>query len=102
MKKQEFLRALWNKLSELPKEDIETSLDYYAEMIEDRMESQALPIPADRLRQTENRFTAATMMIITEHRYRRRNLTQLSSGFSSSLVFRYGSRCSWWDCPCCW
>ena len=39
MKKQEFLRALWNKLSELPKEDIETSLDYYAEMIEDRMES---------------------------------------------------------------
>ena len=33
MKKQEFLRALWNKLSELPKEDIETSLDYYAEMM---------------------------------------------------------------------
>ena len=39
MTKQEFLKALWTKLSELPKDDVEQSLDYYAEMIEDRIES---------------------------------------------------------------
>lgn len=38
MTKQEFLKALWTKLSELPKDDVEQSLDYYAEMIEDRIE----------------------------------------------------------------
>jgi uncharacterized membrane protein len=39
MNKQEFLTALWKQLSEVPSEDVEESLDYYSEMIEDRMES---------------------------------------------------------------
>ena len=39
MNKQEFLKTLWNRLSELPNEDVERSLDYYAEMIDDRVES---------------------------------------------------------------
>ena len=39
MTKQEFLRALWNKLSALPSEDVGRALDYFSEMIDDRMES---------------------------------------------------------------
>ena len=39
MKKQEFLAELWKQLSDAPKEDVERSLDYYTEMIEDRIES---------------------------------------------------------------
>ena len=39
MTKQEFLRELWNKLTELPQEDVEKSLDYYSEMIDDRVEN---------------------------------------------------------------
>lgn len=38
MNKQEFLAALRNALSGLPQEDIEQSIDFYSEMIEDRME----------------------------------------------------------------
>ena len=38
MTKQEFLRELWNRLTELPQEDVEKSLDYYSEMIDDRVE----------------------------------------------------------------
>ncbi len=38
MNKQEFLVALRGKLEGLPKEDIDKSLDFYSEMIEDRME----------------------------------------------------------------
>lgn len=38
MTKQEFLAALRQKLSTLPKEDINRSLDYYAEMIDDGIE----------------------------------------------------------------
>ena len=39
MTKQEFLRALWNKLSALPSEDVGRALDYFSEMIDDRMEN---------------------------------------------------------------
>lgn len=39
MKKQEFLTALWKQLSDLPNDDVERSLDYYSEMIDDRMEA---------------------------------------------------------------
>jgi len=39
MTKQEFLRELWNRLTELPQEDVEKSLDYYSEMIDDRVEN---------------------------------------------------------------
>ncbi len=39
MNKQEFLKALWMRLSDLPREDLEKSLDYYNEMIDDRIES---------------------------------------------------------------
>ena len=39
MKKQEFLAELWKQLSDAPKEDVERSLDYYTEMIEDRIEA---------------------------------------------------------------
>ncbi|MBR0145501.1 MAG: DUF1700 domain-containing protein [Eubacterium sp.] len=39
MKKQEFLTALWKQLSDMPNEDVERSLDYYSEMIDDRVES---------------------------------------------------------------
>ena len=39
MSKQEFLGALYNGLSGLPKEDIENSVQFYSEMIDDRMES---------------------------------------------------------------
>lgn len=38
MKKAEFLEALAQRLKGLPQGDIEKSLDYYSEMIEDRME----------------------------------------------------------------
>jgi uncharacterized membrane protein len=38
MNKQEFLWALRGALSDLPEEDVRASLDYYAEMIDDRME----------------------------------------------------------------
>lgn len=38
MTKLEFLSALRNKLSGLPKEDIDQSIDYYSEIIDDRME----------------------------------------------------------------
>ena len=38
MNKQEFLLALRGALSDLPEADIKASLDYYAEIIDDRME----------------------------------------------------------------
>lgn len=38
MRKQEFLSALKMKLSGLPKQDIEERLNFYSEMIDDRME----------------------------------------------------------------
>lgn len=38
MKKEEFLSALQERLAGLPPEDIRKSVDYYREMIEDRME----------------------------------------------------------------
>ena len=38
MSKQEFLGALYNGLSGLPKEDIENSVQFYSEMIDDRMD----------------------------------------------------------------
>lgn len=38
MNKQEFLAEIRDQLSEWPQKDIDKSLDYYAEMIEDRME----------------------------------------------------------------
>lgn len=38
MKKRDFLEELANRLAGLPQEDIQRSLDYYAEMIEDRIE----------------------------------------------------------------
>ena len=38
MGKEEFLSALRNSLSGLPKEDIERSIDYYSESIDDRIE----------------------------------------------------------------
>ena len=38
MNKHEFLSELWERLSGLPSEDIGQSLDYYNEMIDDRME----------------------------------------------------------------
>ena len=39
MKKQQFLAELWKRLSDVPKEDVERSLDYYSEMIDDRVEA---------------------------------------------------------------
>ena len=39
MKKQEFLTALWKQLSDMPNSDVERSLDYYSEMIDDRVEA---------------------------------------------------------------
>lgn len=38
MKKQEFLAVLRDRLRGLPQEDIQRSVDYYSEMIDDRME----------------------------------------------------------------
>lgn len=38
MTKQEFLLRIRNGLAALPKEDIEKSVEYYREMIDDRME----------------------------------------------------------------
>lgn len=38
MRKEQFLQAIRKQISELPKQDIERFLDYYAEMIDDRME----------------------------------------------------------------
>lgn len=38
MSKQEFLSELWERLAGLPGEDIGRSMDYYSEMIDDRME----------------------------------------------------------------
>ena len=38
MKKQEFLDALRDKISGLPKEDIEERINFYSEMIDDRIE----------------------------------------------------------------
>ena len=38
MNKQEFLSELWDRLAGLPREDIGRSMDYYSEMIDDRME----------------------------------------------------------------
>lgn len=38
MSKQEFLQAIRVKLGSLPQSDVEKSLDYYSEMIDDRME----------------------------------------------------------------
>ncbi|MGN0614573.1 MAG: DUF1700 domain-containing protein [Porcipelethomonas sp.] len=42
MNKQEFLDMLRDSLSGLPQEDIERSIDYYSEMIEDRIEDGAV------------------------------------------------------------
>ena len=39
MKKQELLTALWKQLSDMPNSDVERSLDYYSEMIDDRVEA---------------------------------------------------------------
>ena len=38
MTKQAFAAALRNELSGLPREDIDRSIDFYCEMIDDRME----------------------------------------------------------------
>ncbi len=38
MRKQEFMDQLWKKLSNLPKEEIEERLNFYGEMIDDRIE----------------------------------------------------------------
>ena len=38
MKKQEFLAVLRDRLRGLPQEDVDKSIDYYSEMIDDRME----------------------------------------------------------------
>ena len=38
MNKQQFLSELWERLAGLPAEDIGQSMDYYSEMIDDRME----------------------------------------------------------------
>lgn len=38
MNKQQFLTAIKGKLSDLPQDDIDKSLDYYQEMIDDRIE----------------------------------------------------------------
>ena len=38
MTKSEFLSALENRLSGLPKDDVQKSIDYYGEIIDDRME----------------------------------------------------------------
>ena len=38
MRKQEFIYQLWQKLSDLPKNEVEERLSFYAEMIDDRME----------------------------------------------------------------
>ena len=38
MSKQEFLAELWERLAHLPAEDAGQSMDYYSEMIDDRME----------------------------------------------------------------
>ncbi len=38
MNKTEFLAIIHHKLQEIPQEDLQKSLDYYSEMIEDRME----------------------------------------------------------------
>lgn len=38
MKKQEFLRALKKRLSRLPRKDVEERINFYNEMIDDRME----------------------------------------------------------------
>ena len=38
MRKQEFMDRLWAGLYGLPKEDVEERLDFYSEMIDDRME----------------------------------------------------------------
>lgn len=38
MNKQEFLSVLQRRLKSLPKQECQKMLDYYAEMIEDRME----------------------------------------------------------------
>ena len=38
MTKSEFLSALENRLSGLPKDDVQKSIDYYSEIIDDRME----------------------------------------------------------------
>lgn len=38
MNKQEFLAELWERLAGLPGEDVGRSMDYYSEMIDDRME----------------------------------------------------------------
>ena len=40
MNKQEFLKALSDRLQGIPKEDREKSLEYYSEMIDDRTEDR--------------------------------------------------------------
>lgn len=38
MNKEQFLAAVRERLSALPRDDVEQSLDYYGEMIDDRVE----------------------------------------------------------------
>jgi len=38
MNKQEFIEALYRRLSDLPWQDVEERLNFYGEMIEDHME----------------------------------------------------------------
>ena len=38
MNKQEFITSLYNRLSGLPQNDIENSIEFYSEMIDDRIE----------------------------------------------------------------
>ena len=42
MNKEEYLSAVWERIGRLAPEDIRRSLDYYSEMIDDRMESDHL------------------------------------------------------------
>lgn len=46
MNKQEFLEALKNGLSGLPQEDIEERIDFYSEMIDDKIEEGILEVEA--------------------------------------------------------
>ena len=42
MNREEYLSEVWKRIGYLPPEDIRRSLDYYREMIDDRMESDSL------------------------------------------------------------
>ena len=87
MKKQEFLAVLRDRLRGLPQEDIQRSVDYYSEMIDDRME--------DGLREESAVAALGSMDEIVSQILMETSLPKLVKAKVKRSTCIHGRLCSW-------